>query len=455
MSTLPHFTTDLSGIAGDLIGPDSPDYDAARTVYNEMHDPRPAVVARPASTADVARIVRHSRANDLPLAVRGGGHSIAGFSGCDDGVMLHLGAMSETHVDPERRTMRVGGGCTWGALNDAAHAHGLATAGGLISTTGVAGLTLGGGIGYLTRTMGLACDSMIAAEVVTADGDIVQCDDNANSDLLWALRGGGGNFGVVTSFEFRLRPLATVLAGPTVFPLETGVLRSYVDFMRDAPESLGTIFGLTKAPPLPFLPEKLHGTPVAVMVACWTGDIAEGEALLGAVNDWGPVLGRHVGPMPYPVINTLFDDMLRWGLRHYWKSHFAMDVPDEAAAAHVEHALDCPNIESGTFFYPIDGACHRVATDATAFAHRDARFLVGFHGSWHDEADDARNIAWVRRTFEAMRPWAKEGEYVNFASDDAARTAASYGPNHDRLVETKRRWDPDNVFRLNQNIAPG
>jgi FAD/FMN-containing dehydrogenase len=440
---------------GPVIRPGDVEYDEARAVYNAIHDRRPALIVRAVGVDDVRSALRLARDHDLPLAVRGGGHSVAGFSTCDDGVVLDLGAMRRIAVDPERRRVRAEGGCTWAELNEAAHAFGLATTGGLISTTGIAGLTLGGGIGFLARRCGLACDNLVSAEVVTADGELLTCSQDENEDLFWALRGGGGNFGVVTSFEYRLQPVAEVIGGPTVYPLDGDVLRGFDELVAGAPDDLGAILGLALAPPFPFLPEEWHLKPVAVVISCWTGAPEEAHEALRPLRELGPVLGQAVRPMPYPVINTLFDELLPKGLRHYWKSVFAPEIADETIELHLEHASRVPTLESGTFFFPIDGACHRVGADETAFAFRDARLGVGVFGTWPDRADDERNTAWVRDYYRALQPHSLSGGYVNFSSgDEQSRVLETYRGNHGRLAQVKRRYDPQNLFRLNQNVAP-
>lgn len=441
-------------VSGEIVLPGDPDYDEARAVYNGIHDRRPAVVVRAAGTADVAAAVAFARNHDLPLAVRGGGHGVAGFATCDEGVVIDLGRMRRVEVDPERRLARAEGGCTWSDFNDATHAFGLATTGGAVSTTGIAGLTLGGGLGYLNRTFGFSCDNLVAAEVVTADGDVLTCSESRADDLFWALRGGGGNFGVVTSFEYRLHPVGEILGGPIFFPLNGDVLRDCLDFVARAPEQLGALLGLALAPPLPFVPEEWHGKPVIALIVCWTGPRAEGEEVLRPLEEW-PILGRGVGPMPYPVINTLFDELLPAGLRHYWKTHSVREIPDQAVDVHLEHGARVPTIESGVFVFPLDGAPQRVAADETALSFRDAAFSIVIAGTWHDPADDKQNVAWVRDYYDALSPYAQEGVYVNFmAAEDQHRIRATYGSKYDRLMEVKRRYDPDNVFRLNQNIDP-
>jgi FAD/FMN-containing dehydrogenase len=449
-------TTELqTQVRGPIVRPADAGYDEARRVYNAMHDRRPALIVRAAGVADVLATVRFATAQGLGLAVRGGSHSVPGFGTCDGGLVLDLGRMRGIRVDPERRTVRAEGGCTWGDLNHATCAFGLATTGGVVSTTGIGGLTLGGGMGYLARRCGLSCDNLLSADVVTADGRLVTCDARRHADLFWAIRGGGGNFGVVTSFELGLHPVGDIVGGPTFYPLDGGVLRGYRDFMRRAPVDVGAVCAVTLAPPLPFLPDAWHGKPVVAVIACWTGPAADGPKALAPLRDWGPVIGAHVGPMPYPVLNSLFDDLVPAGLQQYWKASFVRELADDAIAAHLEHGARVPCIESGTFLFPIDGACHEVAGDATAFAYRDATFSVVIAGAWPDPRDNERNVAWVRRYHEALRPFSAEGGYVNFMSaDDADRVRANYGRNYERLTAIKRRYDPDNLFRMNQNIAP-
>jgi FAD/FMN-containing dehydrogenase len=440
---------------GSVIRPADSEYENARTVYNAIHDRRPALIVQATGVDDVRAAIRVAREHDLPLAVRGGGHSVAGFGTCDDGIVLDLGAMRQIAVDPERRRVRAEGGCTWRDLNDATHAFGLATTGGVVSTTGIGGLTLGGGFGYLARGRGLACDNLVSAELVTADDDVLTCSEDENADLFWALRGGGGNFGVVASFEYRLHPVRDVIGGPTVYRLERDVLRGFDELIAQAPEEFGALLGLALAPPFPFVPTEWHLRPVAVVISCWTGPREDADEMLRRLGKLGTVLGQAVGPMPYPVINTLFDNLLPKGLRHYWKSEFTADIAEETVELHLEHAGRVPTLESGTFFFPLDGACRRVGADETAFAFRDARFAVGVFGTWHEAADDEPNIAWVRHYHQALRPFSLGAGYVNFASsDDQSSAPQIYRRNHERLAQVKRRYDPENLFGLNQNVAP-
>jgi FAD/FMN-containing dehydrogenase len=444
-------------VRGQVIAPSEAEYDEARTVYNAMIDRRPAVIVRPEDTQDVVAAVNHARDRGLPVAVRGGGHSVPGFGTVDDGLVVDLSRMREVIVDPSAGTGRAGGGATWGVFNDATHAHGLATTGGIISTTGVAGLTLGGGIGYLARGVGLSCDNLASAEVVTADGRVVTASEREHEDLFWAMRGGGGNFGVATALEFRLHPIAEIYGGPMFFELADAgdVLRWYRDFIQDAPEEFGGFPAWQIAPPLPFIPEDRHGEPFLAFVACWAGPVEQGEAMLKPLHDVAPVVAEHVGPMPYPALNSAFDGLVPAGLQHYWKSNFVTELTDEAIAAHVEHGPKVPAVNSTMHIYPINGACHRVGADDTAFAFRDATFATVIAGMWPDPADNDANIAWVKDYSAATAPLSEEGGYVNFMSgDDQDRIRANYRGHYDRLVEIKRSWDPDNMFRVNQNIEP-
>ncbi len=444
-------------VRGQTITPDDADYDDARRVYNAMIDRRPNVVVRCEGTGDVVAAVNYARENGLAVAVRGGSHSVPGFGTADDAVVIDLVRMQGVEVDPARQTARAQGGATWGAFNDATHAHGLATTGGIISTTGVGGLTLGGGIGYLSRGCGLSCDNLIGAEVVTADGQIVAATERENEDLFWALRGGGGNFGVVTALEYRLHPVSEIYGGPMFFELDAAgdVLRFYREFIQDAPEQLGGFPAWQIAPPLPFIPEDRHGEPFIAFVACWSGPLDEGEAALKPLRDVAPVVAEMVGPMPYPALNSAFDALVPPGLQHYWKANFVTELTDDAIAAHLEHGPKIPTVNSTVHIYPINGACHRVAPDATAFAYRDATYATVIAGMWPDPAENEANTNWVRDFYDATAPHSEPGGYVNFmAGDDQERIRDNYKGNYDRLVDVKRRFDPGNLFHHNQNIRP-
>jgi len=444
-------------VRGESIMPEDPGYDDARRVYNAMIDRRPRVIVRAESVEDVVEAVNFARENGLDVAVRGGSHSVPGFGTGDDAVVIDLNRMQLVEVDPDRRTTRAQGGATWGAFNDATHAHGLATTGGIISTTGIGGLTLGGGIGYLSRAYGLSCDNVIAAEVVTADGKIVVASEHENADLFWAIRGGGGNFGVVTAIEYRLHPVREVYGGPMFFELSDAadVLRWYRDFIVDAPEELGGFPAWQIAPPLPFIPEERHGEPFIAFVSCWAGPLDDGPAALKSLREVAAPMAEHVGPMPYPALNSAFDALVPPGLQHYWKANFVKELSDDAIAAHLEHGPRVPAVNSTVHIYPINGACHRVAPDATAFAYRDATYATVIAGMWPDPAENDANTKWVRDFYDATAPHSEPGGYVNFmADDDQGRIRDNYKGNYDRLVDVKRAYDPGNLFHLNQNIKP-
>lgn len=442
-------------VRGTVVTRGDPSYDVSRRVYNALHDRRPAVVVHAVDTADVIAAVLYAQEHDLPLAVRGGSHSVAGFGTVDDGLVVDLSRMRGVRVDPEARTARAEGGATWGDFDHATHAFGLATTGGVISTTGVGGLTLGGGMGHLARRCGLSCDNLVAADVVTAEGALVSCDAERHPDLFWALRGGGGNFGVATSLAYRLHPVADVFGGLTCYPLDGDVVRAWAELIADSPEELNVILVLALGPEEPFLPERWHGRPICAAFTCYSGPASEDDKVLARLDGLGPVIGRFMERMPYPVVNTLFDEQLPPGLFHYWKGNFSREMSDGAIAAHMEYGATMPSLESDTAIFPIDGACHRVGAEDTAFAYRDAFFSHSFGGTWTDAADTERNIAWTRDYDRALRPHTEEGGYVNFMdTDDQDRVRVNYRQNFDRLRTVKRRYDPGNVFRLNQNIVP-
>jgi len=451
------FDTLRAQVRGEVIAADDEGFEQARAVYNAMIDKHPVVVTRPVNAGDVMAAVNFARENQLPIAIRGGGHSVPGFGTCDGGVVVDLSRMRGVRVNPDKRTARAEGGATWGDFNAATYPFGLATTGGIISTTGVAGLTLGGGIGYLARGYGLSLDNLVSADVVTADGKFVIVSETEHEDLFWALRGGGGNFGVVTSFEFRLHPVKDIYGGPMFFELKhiKDVLDFYRDYIKDAPEEMGCFPAFQIAPPLPFIPENRHGDTFIAMVACWAGPLDKGEKALKPFHDVAPVVAEFVGPMPYPALNSAFDALVPPGLQHYWKANFVKELTDEAIAAHVEHGPKIPAVNSTMHIYPINGACHRVASDATAFGHRDANFATVIAGMWPEPAHNKANIKWVRDYYDATAPQSEQGGYINFASDDdQGRAPANFGKNYNRLVQAKKKYDPHNLFRINQNIKP-
>ncbi|QKZ16947.1 FAD-binding oxidoreductase [Streptomyces chartreusis] len=442
-------------VRGTVVEPGDPVYDEARKVYNAMHDRRPAIVVRAVDAGDVMATVDFAREQGVPLAVRGGSHSVPGYGTCDGGVVLDLGLMRGIRVDPDTRTAWVEGGCTWADVNHATHAFGLATTGGIVSTTGVGGLTTGGGLGHLARRCGLACDNLVSADLVTADGSFMTCTDEQHEDLMWAVRGGGGNFGVVTSFAYRLHPIADILGGPTFFPLDADVIRRYRELVAEADERLGAVFVVGLGPPVPFLPERWHGRPVCGMVTCWSGPPDEDDRIRERVAALGPVLGRYLERMPYPVINTLFDDLVPAGLYHYWKGSFTQSLPDGVVDTLVEYGASTPSIQSVTVIFPIDGACHRVGPEETAFSYRDADYAIALSPTLTTREDCEAQKDWVRAFHRGLEPHSLEGGYVNFMdADDQDRVRANYRTNYDRLRDLKRRYDPGNLFRLNHNIAP-
>ena len=445
-------------VRGRVITASDPDYDTARAVYNGMHDRKPKAVIRCVDSADVIAAVVAARDSGFDLAIRGGGHSVPGFGTVDDGLVIDLSPMNNVRVDPRKKVARVGGGATWGDVDHATYPFGLAAPGGVVSTTGVGGLTLGGGIGYLTRSVGLSIDNLLSADVVLADGRQVTASDYQNEDLFWALRGGGGNFGVVTSFEFQLHEVGDVVGGPLLYEFDDAeaVLAGYRAYIADAPEQLGCFFGWQIAPPEPFIPEDRVGDLFCALVPCWTGPHEEAERVLKPLRDLAEVQAEMVGVKPFPALNSAFDDLVPKGMQHYWKADFASELTDAAIAAHIKHGRKTPHVSSSMHLHPINGAAQRVGPDETAFGHRDKSFAPVIVGIWPDPADNEANIKWVRDYYAAIHPESgSDGGYVNFmSSDDDGRVAANYGANFERLAAVKRTYDPDNLFHVNQNIAP-
>jgi len=447
-----------SGFRGEIILPGDEAYESARKIWNAMIDKRPAIIARCATTSDVVRGVNFARDNGLLLAVRGGGHNIAGNAICDNGIVIDLSQMRAARVDPDTLRVSIEGGATLADLDAATQAHGLATPTGINSTTGIAGLTLGGGFGWLSRKYGMTVDNLESAEVVTAAGEVLRASATEHPDLFWALRGGGGNFGVVTRFEFRLHPVGPdLLSGLIVYPISEAksVLQQYREFIAKAPEELSVWPVLRLAPPLPFLPEKVHGNGIIALALIYAGDPQQGEPLIAPLRTFGTPLGEHVGVQPYVAWQQTFDPLLTFGARNYWKSHNFTMLEDELFDVAIEYIGKLPSPQCEIFFGSIGGATTRPAPDSTAYAHRDARFVMNVHGRWEDPADDKRCIAWARDYFKASAQFASGGVYVNFlTADEGDRVRTAYGPNYDRLAQVKRRYDPDNLFRMNQNIGP-
>ncbi|MGA8113566.1 MAG: FAD-binding oxidoreductase [Actinocatenispora sp.] len=444
-------------VRGPVITRQDPEYDQARTVYNAMIGRYPEAVVRCRDAGDVMATVGYAREHGLDLAVRGGSHSVPGFGTTDGGIVADLSGMRGVRVDPGAGTARAEGGCTWGDFNHATYPFGLATTGGIVSTTGIGGLTLGGGIGYLDRQYGLSIDNLLSADVVTADGEQLVASEREHPELFWALRGGGGNFGAVTSFEYRLHPVRDVLAGIFFFPVDRArdVLEAYDEYMTDAPEELGGFPAFQIAPPLPFIPESEHGKTFVITVLCWTGAPELGEKAFAPIQDAAPVVAEMVAPMPYPALNATFDELLGPGLQHYWKTAFSTGMPEGIVRAHLEHGPQVPSLTSTVHIYPVNGACNRVGQDATAYAFRDAKYATVVAGMWPDPADNAPNTRWVRDYYRDLEPYSAPGGYVNFmAADDQDRVPDSYQGHYDKLAAVKKQYDPDNVFHLNQNIRP-
>jgi FAD/FMN-containing dehydrogenase len=444
-------------VRGQVVIAGDGDYDEVRAVHNGMFNKRPLAVLRAQQVADVIAGVKFARDNGLELSIRDGGHSAPGFGTNDGGLVIDMSPMRTVHVDPRTKTARADGGATWGDFNHATHAFGLATTGGIISTTGVTGLTLGGGIGYLCRAYGLSIDNLLSADVVTADGRFLTASERENEDLFWGLRGGGGNFGVVTSLEFQLHDVDQVFAGPIFYNVEdaAALFAMFDEFIQDAPEQFGGFPGFQIAPPLPFIPEHRHGDTLALAVVHWTGPLDQAQKVLAPFWDVAPVVANGTGPLPYPALNSAFDALYPKGIRAYWKGAFLKELPAEAIARVVEHGSRVPEISATMHMYPINGACHRVEPTDTAFAYRDAKYGQVFLASWTDSTKDAERIQWVRDYYQSLTPYSEPGGYINFMQDDDYdKIQDNYRQNYDRLVQVKRAYDPGNLFHVNQNIKP-
>jgi FAD binding domain/Berberine and berberine like len=446
-----------SAFRGELIEPGDPGYDEARAVYNGMIDRRPRLIARCADVADVIAAVGLARENGSPLAVRGGGHNAGGLAVWDDAIVIDLSSRRGVRVDPAARTVRVEGGATWGDVDHAAHPFGLTVPSGFVSTTGVGGLTLGGGLGYLTRRFGFTIDNLLSADVVLADGSVVTADADQHPDLYWAMRGGGGNFGVVTSFEFRGCEVRDVVGGPTLFPLDRGaeILSFFDRLIADAPEELSGWFAFLTVPPIDAFPSELHMQKVCGVVWCYTGPSEQADEAFAPVRELEPVVDG-LAEMPFPALQSAFDPLLPPGMQWYWRTDFVDELTDDAIAVHVEHAERMAPGLSTMHLYPIDGAAHQVDAQATALAYRESRYGQVIVGVDPDPANAEAISAWAKAYHDALHPHSAGGGYVNMMMHDEGeeRVRASYGDNYDRLVEVKRRYDPGNLFRVNQNIAP-
>jgi len=446
-----------SALRGELIAPGDARYDEARKVYNGMIDRRPRLIARCTDVADVITAVNFGRDNGLPLAIRGGGHNAAGSGVCNDGLVIDLSPMRYVHVDPQKKTVRAGGGALWGDVDHAAHPFGLAVPAGFISTTGVGGLTLGGGIGHLTRNYGLTIDNILSVDMVLANGKFVIASAKENSDLFWAIRGGGGNFGVVTSFLFKAHPVHTQYAGPMLYELSetVEVMKWYRKFITKAPKELNGFFAFLVVPPGPPFPEHLHHKKMCGIVWAYSGNVKKGPSVFKPIRKFKAPALDLVGPIPNPVLNSMFDPLYPAGLQWYWKADFVRELSDEAIALHAEHGGKLPTMLSTMHMYPIDGAAGRVKSDATAWAYRDAKWSSVIVGVDPDPAKRDQITTWARDYWAALHPHSAGGAYVNFMMDEGEeRVKATYGKNFAKLQKAKKKYDPQNVFRSNQNIKP-
>jgi FAD/FMN-containing dehydrogenase len=444
-------------LRGELIQPGDAGYEEARKLFNAMIDKKPRLIARCVDVADVMACVNYARANGMLLAVRGGGHNGPGLGSCNDGLVIDLSRLRGVRVDPAARTAQVAGGCVWGDVDHATHAFGMAVPTGIISTTGVGGLTLGGGIGHLSRPCGLTIDNLLAVDMVLADGSFITASEEKNADLFWAVRGGGGNFGVVTSFTFRTHPIHTVTAGPMFWALQDApeVMRRYEEFITDAPEEIGGFFAFMVVPPVPMFPENLHMRKVCAVIWCSTADPERTNALLKSTASWPKTLLTGLGPMPLPMLQSLFDGLYSPGLQWYWKADFVDHLSDEAIARHVQHGSNLPSMFSTMHLYPINGAVHRKKKQDTAFTYRSSKWSEVIVGVDPDPANKEKITRWARDYWDAVHPYSAPGAYINFMMEEGeARIEATYGENYGRLKQVKAKYDPRNLFRVNQNIAP-
>ncbi len=460
MSILPDSVVDdfTAQIRGEILLPDAPSYDEVRQIWNAMIDRRPGMIVRCLGVADVMLAVNLARDHNLLLAVRGGGHNIAGNAVCDGGLMIDLSQMKSVRIDPEKRRAYVEPGACLVDVDHEAQAFGLATPLGINSTTGVAGLTLGGGFGWLSRMYGLTSDNLVAADLVTADGQLIHASKTENPELFWGICGGGGNFGIVTLFEFELHQVGPeILAGFIVFPADQApqVLTSYRDFVATMPDEMNVWVILRKAPPLPFLPDEVHGKDVVVLAIFYAGEASKGQKLIAPLRGFGQPHGEQVGVMPYTAWEIVFDPLLTPGARNYWKSHNFSTISDEAIETVIDYAGKIPSAQTEIFIGLLGGQISRFAADATAYGQREAQFVLNVHARWESAAEDKGCVAWAREFFTATAPYATGGVYINFLTEEEVnRIAAAYGPGYQRVVKLKNKYDPTNLFRLNQNIKP-
>jgi FAD/FMN-containing dehydrogenase len=443
-------------LRGTLILAGDEGYEAARAVYNAMIDKKPALIAQCADVADVMSAVNFAREQHLPLAVRGGGHNGPGLGTCDGGLVVDLRRMKGIRVDPVARTVRVEGGCVWGDVDHATHPFGLATPSGFISSTGVGGLTLGGGIGYLARTLGLTVDNLLGVDMVLADGSFVSASADEHPDLFWAVRGGGGNFGVVTSFLFKLHPISTVYGGPMFWPLDRAgeVLKFWREFIQSAPEDINGWFAYVTIPPVDPFPQQYQMQKACAIVWCYTGPLEQAAERFAPIRALGPVIDA-VGEIPWPALQSMFDALYPAGLQWYWKADFFRELDDRAIELHMKYGPQLPTMHSTMHIYPINGAAHRAGAQDTAFSYRDANFAEVIVGVDPDPANNERMIAWARDYWMALHPHSAGGAYINMIMDEGEDTIKSaYRDNYERLASVKATYDPTNLFHINQNIKP-
>jgi hypothetical protein len=447
-----------SQLRGELIEPTDPSYEDARKVYNAMISRKPRLIAKCADVADVMAAVRFGRENNVRVSVRGGGHNAGGLGVCDDGLVIDLAPIKYVHVDPASRTVRVGGGSKWGDVDHATHAFGLAVPSGIISTTGVGGLTLGGGLGHLTRQYGLTIDNLLSADLVLADGSFAVASAEENPDLFWAIRGGGGNFGVVTSFLFQAHPVHTVCAGPMLWELDQAadIMKWYREFIVQAPEEINGFFAFMTVPPGPPFPEHLHFKKMCAIVWCYTGAPEQANQILEPVRSYRQPAFEFFVPMPFPMLQGMFDGLYPPGYQWYWKADFFKELSDQAIDLHCRHAAAMPTLHSTMHLYPVNGAAHRPSNSDTPWSYRDANWSEVIVGVDPFPANKDRITAWAKDYFDALHPFGAGGAYVNFMMEEGDdRIRATYRDNYDRLAAIKAKYDPQNFFRVNQNISPG
>ncbi|MEO8664835.1 MAG: FAD-binding oxidoreductase [Ignavibacteria bacterium] len=453
-NSIQEFKTSLRGV---LIEPQDKEYEEARKVYNGMISKKPRMIVKCADVADVIRCVNFGRENHILLSIRSGGHNAGGLGICDDGLVIDLSMMKNTRVDPKSKTVIAGGGCTWGDIDHATHVFGLASPSGIISTTGVGGLSSGGGVGHLTRKCGLSIDNILEVDVVLADGSFVTANEKENTDLFWAVRGGGGNFGVITAFKFKLHPIDMLYAGPMLYELSESadVMKWYDELIRKAPEDLNGFFAFLTVPPGPPFPEHLHNKKMCGVVWAYSGPLDKAEEVFKPIRAFKTPALDFVGPIPQPALQSMFDALFVPGMQWYWRGDFVKDLSDEAIATHIKFGEKLPSMHSTMHLYPINGAASKIGQNETPWNYRDATYAMVMVGVDPDPANKDKITKWTKDYWEAMHPHSAAGGYVNFMMEESEdRVKATYGKNYDRLVTIKNKYDPDNLFRVNQNIRP-